>query len=1126
MKALSVIFLGIAFFFILNPLTYATTDGTTGTPLGGLGTGAVKFNAGRGTFAYNDRTPTRYGDYRSLTGAQFQLFTRQNGTVLTETRLAAAKDASGRVKDDAAFPTHQASFSPVNDVEISLQAFAPFDPTQSDNMAMPCVFYEFTFLNTGHSETEVSIAFQLTTEQNPVIDDAGGFVDSSGVHQKCILVNDSDGTAVVTVGGGNAFFESGTCENSITDKTNRVAAYFKLQPQSTKTILFVLSWFNTSDPSRYYYTNFYANAIEAAKAGLSHAEDFKNNAGLFVNRMRSSNLPEWIVDQALNSLVNLVNNSIYTADGRYCHNEGMYLMNGTMDQMWHARQINIMLLPDIAWKELEYWARCQKKTAGTEGQIHHDFGSNSTYTIAEWDETDYVDYRDINKWVDLNCGFIISIYEAYIATANQEKLNLLWPYVKKAGQRILNQVNLYGDHQYPYTFSDSESSYDAGGNSQAYNTGLSIATYKILMYLAHEMGETDLVSQYNIAFTTAVENFSKRWLQQQVETSNYCESMLGGPWIANFLKLGQFWPTDDLDLLYYTINYYYNPLENGLGLPGGSYSEWQTYLVAHLGGYSLQTGRSDVWNALQFDMYKRNFLDRNRVFNQELGVPSTVTSPTYIATNSSGSDQYISIPFVWRNYYDIVGYHRNQVTGELWLEPNLPDMLNHELTNATVISPEGFATIFANENGEKWQNQQITFIPEQIIHVDTLYVKDKYGDKIESVTVNDTQQSFTRVGEGYQRRLKIHWSGDVDAGGLVVAVIGEPPEATEPEPPEAPTQLQATAHSTSTIDLVWNDNATNELGFYVECKIGESFTQMAMLSANDTSFSHTGLLPNQEYIYRVVAYNQDGTSGYSNEISATTFEANGGEVVFAVNSGGPDYTGSDGIQYLTDDAASFCSGGRIYSNSNNILGTTDRSLYQTERYGDFTYNIPLENDDYEVTFKFAEIYHDSPNSRKFSMTVERSLVLSEFDIFKMAGKNVAYDVIIPVSLDDGRLTISFTTLADNAKLSALVVRKVSTSEINTDEMGELIPQAFQLRQNYPNPFNPTTTIYFDLPKKEHVKLCVFNVIGEEIMTLINDEMPAGTHSFTVNLKHLSSGVYFYSIETNSFLKTRRMMLLK
>ncbi len=89
-----------------------------------------------------------------------------------------------------------------------------------------------------------------------------------------------------------------------------------------------------------------------------------------------------------------------------------------------------------------------------------------------------------------------------------------------------------------------------------------------------------------------------------------------------------------------------------------------------------------------------------------------------------------------------------------------------------------------------------------------------------------------------------------------------------------------------------------------------------------------------------------------------------------------------------------------------------------------------------------------------------------------------------------------------------------------------IPSKFSLDQNYPNPFNPTTTIKFAIPADENVSLKVFNVLGQEVATLVNKQMKAGSYSFDFNASKLSSGVYFYRVEAGSFNATKKMLLLK
>jgi len=104
---------------------------------------------------------------------------------------------------------------------------------------------------------------------------------------------------------------------------------------------------------------------------------------------------------------------------------------------------------------------------------------------------------------------------------------------------------------------------------------------------------------------------------------------------------------------------------------------------------------------------------------------------------------------------------------------------------------------------------------------------------------------------------------------------------------------------------------------------------------------------------------------------------------------------------------------------------------------------------------------------------------------------------------------------------------VMATVINEDqEATNHIPTRYGLEQNYPNPFNPATTIRYDLPQKDHVKLSIYNLPGEEVQTLIDKEMPAGMYSYTVDMKSLPSGIYFYKLEAGVFKKTKKMMLVR
>jgi hypothetical protein len=88
------------------------------------------------------------------------------------------------------------------------------------------------------------------------------------------------------------------------------------------------------------------------------------------------------------------------------------------------------------------------------------------------------------------------------------------------------------------------------------------------------------------------------------------------------------------------------------------------------------------------------------------------------------------------------------------------------------------------------------------------------------------------------------------------------------------------------------------------------------------------------------------------------------------------------------------------------------------------------------------------------------------------------------------------------------------------------PKKFELTQNYPNPFNPSTTIRFNLPEAGNVKLIIYNILGQEIQTLVNEFKEAGVHTINFNADNLNSGLYIYKLEAGSFIQTRKMTLVK
>ena len=123
------------------------------------------------------------------------------------------------------------------------------------------------------------------------------------------------------------------------------------------------------------------------------------------------------------------------------------------------------------------------------------------------------------------------------------------------------------------------------------------------------------------------------------------------------------------------------------------------------------------------------------------------------------------------------------------------------------------------------------------------------------------------------------------------------------------------------------------------------------------------------------------------------------------------------------------------------------------------------------------------------------------------------------------LAISGKTLFAIAN-GAVCQRPLSEMISAIETSHERIPSSFALKQNYPNPFNPSTIIDYQLPRQAHVMLRVYDVLGREVKTLVDETQSAGLHSATFNASSLSSGVYFYRLRAGTFSETRKLTVLK
>lgn len=106
------------------------------------------------------------------------------------------------------------------------------------------------------------------------------------------------------------------------------------------------------------------------------------------------------------------------------------------------------------------------------------------------------------------------------------------------------------------------------------------------------------------------------------------------------------------------------------------------------------------------------------------------------------------------------------------------------------------------------------------------------------------------------------------------------------------------------------------------------------------------------------------------------------------------------------------------------------------------------------------------------------------------------------------------------------VYKQSTLTDVGNEEEETIPTVFKLEQNYSNPFNPSTVIKFAVPEMSNVLIKIYDLLGGEVITLVNEEMEAGWHRREFNASGYSSGIYIYRMQAGNYISTKKMILIK
>lgn len=206
---------------------------------------------------------------------------------------------------------------------------------------------------------------------------------------------------------------------------------------------------------------------------------------------------------------------------------------------------------------------------------------------------------------------------------------------------------------------------------------------------------------------------------------------------------------------------------------------------------------------------------------------------------------------------------------------------------------------------------------------------------------------------------------------------------------------------------------------------------------------------------------------------------------------------------------------------------------------DIAYSVTCENDRYYIAGSSSQgaaggsedivvIEYDKDGRLKTKYKVANDGTDVAKDIRVDRDKNITIAGSLSGTLNNDMGAGRFFDDGDNNGGNEFVIVNVT----NTYDMSVLtniengVPGSFSLHQNYPNPFNPSTSIKFDVSSSSMVKIAIYDALGREVSTPVNDYLNAGTYEVSVNMSQLTSGVYFYKMTSGSFTDIRKMMLIK
>jgi len=231
----------------------------------------------------------------------------------------------------------------------------------------------------------------------------------------------------------------------------------------------------------------------------------------------------------------------------------------------------------------------------------------------------------------------------------------------------------------------------------------------------------------------------------------------------------------------------------------------------------------------------------------------------------------------------------------------------------------------------------------------------------------------------------------------------------------------------------------------------------------------------------------------------------------------PDENNRTGIYVYNPDGTPYT------NNGSNVFGGD--GIFNSDAEGIIVYNCPLTN--------------PVDNGEGFIVVSDQRSSQTEFEFFdRITWEHLGTMKITGVSNTDGIASYPYPLPDYPLGVFAALDDDNAVAIVGWDKIFENIfpatgvedesstPENIELFQNYPNPFNPSTSIQYEISSNQFVSLKVYDVLGNEIVTLVNEEKPAGTYEVEFDATELTSGIYFYKLTAGPFIQTNKMVLLR